>query len=67
VAWDKVCTPKKQGGLGVKNLNLWNIACVAKLVWAITMKKDSLWVKWVHGRYLRGGDWWNYIPKSDTS
>ena len=67
VAWDIVCTPKKQGGLGVKNLNLWNIACVAKLVWTIAMKKDSFWVKWVHGRYIRGGDWWNYTPKSDTS
>jgi len=31
------------------------------------MKKDNLWVKWVHGRYLRGGDRWTYTPKSDTS
>jgi len=42
VAWDRVCTPKKQGGLGVKNLNMWNMAYVAKLVWAIAMKADSL-------------------------
>ena len=58
---------KKQGNLGVKNLNMWNKACVAKLVWAIAMKADNLWVKWVHGRCLRGRDWWSYTPKSDTS
>ncbi|KAJ8427720.1 LOW QUALITY PROTEIN: hypothetical protein Cgig2_022194 [Carnegiea gigantea] len=32
VAWDKICTPKKHRGLGVKNLRLWNMACIAKLL-----------------------------------
>lgn len=67
VALDMVCTLKKQEGLGVKNLSQWSMACAAKLVWAIAMKEDSLWVKWFHGRYLRGSDWWQYTPKSDTS
>jgi len=48
-------------------LNMWNMACVAKLVWAIAMKPDNLCIKWVHERYLRGRDWWHYTPKSDTS
>jgi len=45
VAWDSTCTPKKYGGLGVKNLECWNDACMAKLVWAVAMKKDIMWVK----------------------
>ena len=57
IAWETLCTPRKQGGLGVKNLNLWNIACIAKLVWAITKKKEHLWIHWIHGRYLREKEW----------
>ena len=55
IAWDTACTPKKHGGLGVKNLNLWNNACIAKLVWAVAKKKDHLWILWVHGRYPEAG------------
>ena len=28
-------------------------ATIAKLVWAIADKKDVLWLKWIHGRYLK--------------
>jgi len=31
------------------------------------MKKDVLWVKWVHGRYLKDKAWWNYHPPADCS
>ena len=51
----------------MKNLNMWNEACVAKLVWAIAVKADNLWVKWIHERYVKGKDWWHYTPKNDIS
>ncbi|KAJ8425471.1 hypothetical protein Cgig2_001060 [Carnegiea gigantea] len=35
IAWEKLCAPKKQGRLGIKNLQNWNMACIAELVWAI--------------------------------
>ncbi|VFQ83678.1 unnamed protein product [Cuscuta campestris] len=53
ISWDDVCLPKQEGGLGLKNLLLWNQACTMKLMWDVAKKKDSLWVKWVHGRYLK--------------
>ncbi|KAJ8427473.1 hypothetical protein Cgig2_021883 [Carnegiea gigantea] len=40
-----VCTPKKYGGIGLKNLATWNKACIAELVWYIALKKDMLWLK----------------------
>ncbi|KAJ8444562.1 hypothetical protein Cgig2_021312 [Carnegiea gigantea] len=43
------CTPKKYRGLGIKNFKAWNRANIAKLVWVMALKKDLLWVKWVHG------------------
>ncbi|KAJ8422893.1 LOW QUALITY PROTEIN: hypothetical protein Cgig2_025984 [Carnegiea gigantea] len=42
VAWQDVCIPKKNGGLGLKNLKIWNKACIAKLVWAVARKKDLM-------------------------
>jgi len=62
ISWQHTCLPKAQGWLGLKDFQAWNKAIIAKLVWAITHKKDILWVGWVHGRYIKGKSWWEYIP-----
>ncbi|CAI8592592.1 unnamed protein product [Vicia faba] len=56
VAWSKVCSPSKQGGLGLKNLVVWNQVTLLKCLWNICNKGDSLWVKWIHKVYLKGRD-----------
>ncbi|GJR02332.1 RNA-directed DNA polymerase, eukaryota, reverse transcriptase zinc-binding domain protein [Tanacetum coccineum] len=58
VSWENVCKPKKQGGLGLKDLHIWNKALLAKHVWNIATKKNSLWVKWVHSVKLREKNIW---------
>ena len=50
--WSHICKPKKDGGLGVRNLELWNVIAVDKLAWHVCMLHESLWVKWVHGVYV---------------
>ena len=57
--------PQKYGGLGLKNLGAWNKACIAKTVWAIALKEDILWVKWVHGRYIKQRDWMDFQAPND--
>ena len=57
VRWEKVCRPKKEGGLGIRNLQAWNLAAVGKIAWHISSMQDSLWVKWVHEVYMKGGRW----------
>lgn len=52
VAWKKVCLPKKQGDLQVINLVTWSKACLLKLLWNLSCKKDTLWVKWIHAYYM---------------
>ena len=49
-----VCRPKNVGGLGIRNLEVWNIAAVGKLAWHISSLQESLWVIWVHGVYTKG-------------
>ena len=46
---------------------MWNKAKIAKLIWAIPKKKDLLWVRWVHGRYLKRKAWIDYTPEADSS
>ncbi|XP_042039609.1 uncharacterized protein LOC121785289 [Salvia splendens] len=41
VAWDDVCKPKTEGGLGIRNLKAWNSALHTKTLWNIHSKKDS--------------------------
>ncbi|GJS55834.1 hypothetical protein Tco_0629196 [Tanacetum coccineum] len=43
VDWSTICRPKDQGGLGLKNLQIWNQALLGKHVWNIAIKKDTLW------------------------
>ena len=38
IAWDKICRPKKFGGLGIGKTAAVNIAFQAKLVWKILTK-----------------------------
>jgi len=47
-------------------MEAWNYANIAKLIWAVTKRKDLLWVKWVHGRYLCKSSWWESEPKLDV-
>ena len=67
ISWHRTCLNKTQGGIGIKDFEAWNKAINAKLVWAIARKKDLLWVKWVHGRYLKKKEWWDYHPPADCS
>lgn len=67
VAWVKICKPKKQGGLNIKRCRNCNKASVGKLIWQIMEKKDTLWVKWIHGLYMKEEDFGNHVPQVDSS
>lgn len=52
-SWDKICRPKHEGGLNIKQCNHWNIASIGKLIWMLKEKKYTLWVKWVNEVYMK--------------
>ncbi|XP_062075632.1 uncharacterized protein LOC133779728 [Humulus lupulus] len=66
-SWEQVCLPKKYGGVGFFEGRKWNIALMAKYIWAISSKKDCLWVKWIDSIYLKGQSFWSVPLISDTS
>ncbi|XP_049406369.1 uncharacterized protein LOC125870045 [Solanum stenotomum] len=68
VSWENVCYPKRQCGLNIKGSRTCNIASVGQLIWQIIMHKESLWVKWIHGIYLKHEmSIWNHRVPIDCS
>lgn len=43
VAWETVCLPKSEGGLGVKNMVEWNKAQIIMHLLRVVSKSSSLW------------------------
>lgn len=34
-------------------MKLWNRAAICKILWRLYQKQDSLWIRWVHGFYIK--------------
>lgn len=56
VAWNTVCQPRRAEGLNLLNLKAWNQAAICELLWALSMKKEKLWITWVHTYYIKKQD-----------
>jgi len=55
MAWENICLPKEEGGLGVKNIQVLNRATMVKHIWAIcTNLRHSIWSSWIHSYLFRG-------------
>ncbi|XP_022848848.1 uncharacterized protein LOC111371175 [Olea europaea var. sylvestris] len=60
--------PSESGrGPWLKDLKTWNLALLAKSIWNIQNKKDTLWIRWVNQVYLKGTCIWEVSPKKDHS
>nr|GEW28659.1 RNA-directed DNA polymerase, eukaryota, reverse transcriptase zinc-binding domain protein [Tanacetum cinerariifolium] len=67
VSWEAVCKPKNQGGLGIKDLGVWNEVLMVKHLWNVAVKKDTLWVKWIYMEKLKGKSIWKAQHDSQSS
>ena len=62
VAWDTICRPKQEGGIGLHKTAALNLAYQAKLAWKILTNHNSLWVRLMRTKYLRQQDFF-LIPR----
>ena len=69
VAWEKVTLTKDQGGLGVKDLLIWNRSCTLRLIWIIFFREDSVWASWFKEVILNGSlhNYWTIKPSHKYS
>ncbi|XP_031124165.1 uncharacterized protein LOC116026879 [Ipomoea triloba] len=51
-AWDKLCVPKKFGGLGFKDLRAFNLAMLGKQAWRFLTRPQSLVARIYKARYF---------------
>ncbi|KAG7542496.1 Reverse transcriptase domain [Arabidopsis thaliana x Arabidopsis arenosa] len=59
VAWEAVCRPKKEGGLGLRSIHEANDVCCLKLIWRLISHADSLWVTWIKTNLLKQDTFWS--------
>ncbi|XP_060216801.1 uncharacterized protein LOC132644239 [Lycium barbarum] len=53
VAWDKVCLPREASRLNLLDLKIWNQAAICKLLRALSLRKEKLWITWIHTYYIK--------------
>nr|GEW51184.1 RNA-directed DNA polymerase, eukaryota, reverse transcriptase zinc-binding domain protein [Tanacetum cinerariifolium] len=65
VAWKEIYKPKSQGGMGLKDLGVWNNAMIAKHLWHVATEKVSLWEFWGIVKHKIGANYpeleWNEL------
>ncbi|KAJ0880486.1 putative reverse transcriptase zinc-binding domain-containing protein [Helianthus annuus] len=61
VAWDRVSTSRKKGGLGISKLADSNLALLCKWGWRYKREKDHMWVKVVDAIHASGAGW-SFLP-----
>ncbi|GKV19324.1 hypothetical protein SLEP1_g29604 [Rubroshorea leprosula] len=80
VGWDSVCKSKEEGGLGVKNLGIFNVALLGKWRWRLLEEENALWRRVIEAKYkvnrinewrggewdVHGSSWWKELWRLDT-
>ncbi|GKF45350.1 hypothetical protein Tco_0131902 [Tanacetum coccineum] len=67
VALDVISLPKTKGGLGIRNLDTFNISLMTKHIWNIISNQKSLWVNWINIYQLRGRSFWDIPTRAEAS
>lgn len=67
VPWAKLIKPKGSGGLGFKELNLFNQALLAKQAWRLVTSPDSLCSQVLRAKYYPNGNLLDTSPAGTAS
>ncbi|XP_072064253.1 uncharacterized protein [Arachis hypogaea] len=67
VKWEVTITPKKAGGLGIRDTSCANMALLGKLVWDCLNNSEKLWVQVLKHKYLRNQSGMNGNSRNSSS
>ena len=63
VAWEDICKPKEEGGLGIRRLRDTSRVFALSLIWRLLTNSGSLWVAWTKAYLLRSHSFWDVSDK----
>uniref|UniRef100_A0A2N9EUU7 Reverse transcriptase domain-containing protein n=1 Tax=Fagus sylvatica TaxID=28930 RepID=A0A2N9EUU7_FAGSY len=58
VNWHQTCTPLHSGGLGIRDVAIFNKALLGKWLWRYSMEPTSLWRQVIDSKYGSQGNFW---------
>ncbi|XP_021986426.1 uncharacterized protein LOC110882804 [Helianthus annuus] len=67
VAWNDVCLPKHEGGLGIRRVGDVNRALITNHIWSILVKRKSLWVQWIYDYKVKDQNFWEIQCRGSMS
>ena len=66
-SWEWLTTPKALGGMGFRDMALFNLAMLAKQGWRLLKNPFSLCAQVLRGRYFPNSDFWNALAPRSAS
>ena len=67
MAWDKLIKPKRGGGIGFRDMHMFNQALLARQGWRLLQKSDSLCAKVLKSKYYPNGELLDTVFASEAS
>ena len=65
VAWREITRPKREGGLGLCRVSVWNKAALLKHLWNLLFdQEENVWTSWAHQFLIKGRPLW-YVKIPD--
>lgn len=66
-SWDQLSVPKREGGLGFRDLKKFNQALLGKQVWRILQQPQSLVARILKARYFSDGNIFTAVVRKKAS
>jgi hypothetical protein len=60
VKWSQICQPINLGGLGFRNLRLFNKALLGKWLWRFGNEREALWRQFIVAKYGNLHEGWTF-------
>jgi hypothetical protein len=67
LSWEKLVKPKKEGGLGFRDLHNFNIAMLARQAWRLLTEPSSLCARVLSAKYFPSGNVLSAVPVAGMS